>query len=395
MTSHTAEMTRLQLLRRAGVGAIAFGGLGAVLSACGSSSDATTTAGGATSGATATTATLSGTINFAGFSGEDAPKIAKPFLDKHGLTLKSAYVAGNDDMLTKLQTGGTKSVDVLTLNKDYSAAEIAAKFVQPLDMERIPAAADLFPAFQEAPWTHVDGNVYGVPLIWGDEPCIYQPKEVSGLPPSYTDLSDPKYKGQITTLDDAYSNIWLFSKSLGNPDPAKITQQQLDQVLDALIAVKANIVSLAASFGDMTDLLVRGDAAIAINGWAAMIGMAAEKGVTLQAATPSKDGTYYWSDAYYITSDAPNLDAAYAYIDFMIAPEQNAKVAGTLLSACTNEQALPLMPKAVSSLYDFSVVKKPSADSPLAQGILPPLKPEGDITGVQDWQAAWQKFKVA
>ncbi len=395
MISRTADMTRLQLLRRAGVGAVAFSGLGAVVSACGSGSDTATTAAGATSGGAATTATLSGTINYAGFSGEDAPEIAKPFLDEHGLKLKSTYVAGNDDMLTKLQTGGTSSLDVLTLNKDYSATEIAAGFVRPLDMERIPAAADLFPAFQDAPWTHVDGNVYGVPLIWGDEPTIYQPKEISGLPPSYTDFSDPKYKGQITTLDDAYSNIWLFSKSLGNADPANITQEQLDQVLEALIAVKANIVSLAASFGDMTDLLVRGDAAIAINGWAAMIGMAEEKGVKLEAGTPSKDGTYYWSDAYYITSDAPNVDAAYAYIDYMTDPEQNAKLAGTLLSACTNEKALPLMSKDVSSLYDFSAVEQSSAGGALAQGILPPIEPEGDITGVQDWQAAWQKFKVA
>lgn len=397
-TADATGVTRAQLLRRAAVGAVGLTGLGTALAACGDSSGGGASSGGASTAAgtgSTTTPKLGGTLTFAGFSDEDGAKIARPFLTKNGITLKATYVAGNDDMLTKLKTGGTSTIDVLTLNKDYSATEIAAGFVRPLDMERIPAAADLFAAFQDAPWTHVDGEVYGVPLIWGDEPCIYQPDKVSELPPAYTDFADPKFKGKLTTLDDAYSNIWLFSKSLGNPDPARITKAQLDQVLDALLAFKKNVVSLSASFGDMTDLLVRGDAAIAINGWAAMTGMAKPKGVTLKAGVPSKDGTYYWSDAYYITSEAPNVDAAYAYINHMTEAKQNAAIATLLLSGCTNEQALPLMDESVSGLYDFGAVKQPSADGPLGQGILPPLEPDGDITGVAEWQAAWQEFKVA
>ena len=84
-------------------------------------------------------------------------------------------------------------------------------------MARIPNAAGLFPAFKDAPWLTKDGKTYGIPMIWGDEPCVYDPKKWDAMPAKYTDFADPKYKGELVLLDDPFGNIWLFAKSLGMP----------------------------------------------------------------------------------------------------------------------------------------------------------------------------------
>ena len=55
-------------------------------------------------------------------------------------------------------------------------------------------------------------------------------------------------------------------------------------------------------------------------------GCAKAKGVTLAYGDPADDGTYYWSDSYFIASQSPNPDTARAYISYMTSPEANAKV---------------------------------------------------------------------
>ena len=54
---------------------------------------------------------------------------------------------------------------------------------------------------------------------------------------------------------------------------------QLEQVIDAMMKVKPNIVTIGASFADMADVLVRGDASMGLGGWAYQAMIAKDKGV--------------------------------------------------------------------------------------------------------------------
>ncbi len=340
---------------------------------------------------------LGGPLNFFGYDGEQGPKVTKEFLEKNGIQMNAAFAGAADETLTRFRTGGRGSMDIMTMNKDFQRSVIDAnvELFQPLDLSRIPNAAGLFSGFKDANWLVRDGKTYGVPMIWGDEPCIWNPKKWDGVPDRYTDFADPKYKGELVLLDDPFGNIWLFAKSVGVKDPSRLTKQDLDKAVEAMLTIKPNVVTIGASLGDMADVLVRGDASMGLGGWAYQTIIAKEKGVDLVVGSPKIDDRFFWSDAYTIAIDAPNLDNAYGFIDFITSPEANAALATELGSGCTVEKAYDLLDPKIQSLYDYSTVRQPGAGILGTQTVVPKQEAEGDIVGAQAWVEAWQAFKVA
>lgn len=363
----------------------------------GASGLATLTVLGAAGGGALAGGKIGGPLNFFGYDGEQGPNVAKEFLDKNGIQMNAAFAGAADETLTRFKTGGRGSMDIMTMNKDFQRSIIDAKveLFQPLDLSRIPNAAGLFAGFKNANWLVRDGRTYGVPMIWGDEPCIWNPKKWDGVPDRYTDFADPKYKGELVLLDDPFGNIWLFAKSVGVKDPSRLTKADLDRAVSAMLAIKPNVVAIGASLGDMADIMIRGDASMGLGGWAYQTIIAKEKGVELVVGSPKVDDRFFWSDAYTIAIDAPNLDNAYAFIDFITSAESNAKLAAELGSGCTVEKAYDLLDPSIQKLYDYEHVRQPGAGILGTQTVVPKQEPEGDIVGAQAWVEAWQAFKVA
>jgi spermidine/putrescine-binding protein len=256
----------------------------------------------------------------------------------------------------------------------------------------------LFPALQKAPWITDGKQTYGFPLIWGSEPCVYNPKMWKSMPPKYTDFADKKFKGALNSLDEPYGNQWLVARSLRlgqNGQYNRLTQDQLNKVRDAWIAIKKNIKSWAQTYGDQTDLLVRGETSIALNSWQALLAFAKPKGVTLAYGNPARDGTYYWSDSYFITSHTPHLDTAYAYLQYMTSPESNAKMATALQSGCTMTKAVHLLkPHSISAGYEYPLVEH-ELNANFRKVILPPKSNEGNIIGQAAWVKSWEEVKAS
>lgn len=356
---------------------------------------ATLTVLGSRNGAAA--AELGGPLNYFGWDGEHGANVAAAFLEENDIQLQASFQVSGDEALTRFNTGGRGSIDILTPNKDFQRAVLESdlELFAPLDLSRIPNAAGLFPAFKEASWLTKDGQTYGIPLIWGDEPCVYDPARWDGVPPKYTDFADPMYRGELVMTDDPFGNIWVFAKSIGAEDPSSLTEGQLQAAIDALISIKPNVVTIAASFADMADVMVRGDASMGLAGWAYQTLIAKEKGVELVVGTPETDGTYYWEDAYAIAADAPNIDNAYAFIDFMTSAESNAAIASELGSGCTVADAYDLMSDELTSIYPYDVVRRADGGILGTQVVFPPQEGDGDIVPASAWVEAWQTFKLA
>jgi spermidine/putrescine transport system substrate-binding protein len=340
---------------------------------------------------------LGGELNFIGWAGEDAATVARPFFEEHGIVVNPTYVGNADEPLTLFNTGGRGQMDIIAYNKDFgnSILDVGAELFAPLDMSRIPNAEGLFPALKNAEWATRDGVVYGIPLVWGDEPLVYDPSKWSAedLPSKYTGFSDPKFAGELTMVDDAVANTWLWARSLGHEEPARLTQEQLDEVINVMLETKPNIVTFAPGLGEQADVLIRGDASMAIGGWAFQVQLAREKGVELAIGLPEEDGTYFWADAYAIAVDSPNACNAYAFIDYMMEPENNAAIAMELGSGATIVDAVEFLDEESRALYDYSIPEDP--ESVLGtQVVFPPAEDDGDIVGIQAWVEAWEDFKL-
>jgi spermidine/putrescine transport system substrate-binding protein len=383
------RMTRQLFLARMGGAALAVGGAGGVLAAAAQ--------GSGLRRAGNVPGKVGGVLTFVGTSGEDGTAIAKPWLEKHHVTLKVKATAGNAILMTELRTGGTHQFDVITTDKTSCYQEIDLGFIQPLDLTQLHGFDGLFPGFQTASWLHKGGKTWGFPLVWGSEPCVWNPKKWSKMPPRYTDFADKKFAKSLTTIDEPYGNQWLVAKSLRlgeNGQHNRLTQKELDQVRDAWKAIYKNVVALSVAYGDQTDFLVTGPSSIALNSWQAVVGFAKAKGVKLVYGNPVRDGTYYWSDSYFITSHSQNLATAYAYVNYMTSAENNAKLAKALLSGCTIAKARKLLGSSISAGYDYSLVQHHITNPDFNQSYVPPDKNEGNIVGKDAWVKSWEQVKA-
>jgi spermidine/putrescine-binding protein len=174
-----------------------------------------------------------------------------------------------------------------------------------------------------------------------------------------------------------------------------LTQEQLNKVRDAWIGIKKNIKAWAQTYGDQTDLLVRGESSIALNSWQALLAFAKPKGVTLAYGSPARDGTYYWSDSYFITSHTSNLDTVYAYLQYMTSPASNAAMAVALQSGGTMAESVKRLPShSISAGYEYPLVEN-TLNANFRKVILPPVKNEGSIVGQAAWNKSWEEVKAS
>ncbi len=375
-------MSRATFLRRSAAVSLSVPMLG-LLAACGDDSSETTSA--ASGGGEPTD--ISGTLRFLGWQGYDNKAAARP-ITKQGVDISAQYVTSNDDFVTKLR-GGT-SLDVITPFIPFVPGLVMGDLLQELDYDRIPSSKDYFPELVDLVKQYGDGKTYGAPIVWGDIPMIVRPELMPDLPESWLDLRDPKYKGQLVTLDDAYQNLITISRAVNGPENAgTMTHEQLADVVQVWKEIKPNLVAFAPSFGDEADILARGDAAGSIVGWRFMQQQMAEQNVESEAHVP-EEGTFAWLDVYSIPTDAPNPDAAYAFIDVMTAATGNALVAAGTGSAVSNEGARAKLPPDQKDLYPYDEMASYFANQyPL------PLDPEEGIASYDDWLAAWEEIKSA
>jgi putative spermidine/putrescine transport system substrate-binding protein len=391
-------VSRRQFMTILGVGAV---GLSAssILAACSSAATpapATSgpTAAPATAGAgtpQASTPALSGTINWMGFDGEEGGDLPKAWLAEHNLTLKTTPTPQSDMVVAQAKLGNV--IDVAAVNNGYLPVLSGSGLLIPLDLSRIPNAADQFPVLANVPWGRdSNGQVVALPLLWGDGPAVYNPAKVTELPKGPLELADPKWKGRLVFLDDPYYEIFCFAGAMGYKNPLQLTADDLAKVVEKLRPAIKNAVAIAGSFGELTDYLVRGEADLAPQAWEAMIGMAAEKQITLKYGT-IPGNNFGWSDSYVIPKTAKNIDAAYAFTDFMFSPETNAKLATNLASGVGNAKAFDLLSADMQKLYDYSIVRDVNSPVKIAVYVPSPTK-EGNFTASADWAKAWSSLKV-
>jgi spermidine/putrescine transport system substrate-binding protein len=329
------------------------------------------------------------TLDIIALSGEDGATELQAWRDERGITLASVPNVGWDDTFAKLTTD---VFDIALVANPYVTLWGEAGAIRPLELDRLTNWNDLFPALRDGSFLRDDeGNVYAVPIAWGDGPYVYAPDRVETPPTSITDLMDPAWQGRLTTFDDPILLFHMLAVAKGYPSPA-LTQEQLADVKADAQAIVGNIRQFNSTYDDALDLLVRGEVDLAIGGWEGMLKWAEEKGATLDYGFFEEAHGGGWSDSLAIPTNAADVDAAYAYIDAMISPEVNAQVATNLVSGTVNSKSLPMVaPEAL--IYDYSIVEDP--ENPIQFEVwTPPLEAEEGIATKADWDAAWNEIRA-
>ncbi|MDK1494237.1 extracellular solute-binding protein [Sinorhizobium sp. 7-81] len=335
---------------------------------------------------------LNVTLKFLGWQGYDDPK-AMGTLTSQGLTIDAQYITGNAEIVTKLRSGGVGSIDVVTPGISAVAPLMRTKLVEPIDATKLPSSERFFSQFRNTSWQQSDGKTYAVPVSWSDYPVSYRADLFKDLPQKWADLGDEKYRGKLITLDDP-ANLWIFARALfKTSDFSKMTKDQVSQVAEAFLPVKANLTTIAPSFGDIADVLARGDAQASVLGWRFIEAKLKSKGIDAASYVPPEDGTFLWCDSYCIPKKAPHLEQTYAFLNQMLSAEGNAIIGAAIGCGVVNADAVALLPDDQRKLYPYENL--PAFLEKNTFYIPPALKVEGEIATMRDWTEAWERIKLS
>jgi len=248
------------------------------------------------------------------WEGYTEPEWVKPFEEKHGVKTSIVYAGSVDEMFAKMQGSQGTDFDIVAFDTSAFARYMNASLIKPLDLSKIPNAANLLPAFKSvAPLMH-GSEQFGIPFAWGSLPLVYDKTAFPTAPDSWSVMWDPENAQKIIALDDANNSIVLAAIVLGIKDPFHLTDAQFDQVKQKLIEQKRLLLTYYAGFDD-------GVAIFAQSGIKAMFSMGEPqvpglkaKGVDAAFVIP-KEGAIGWLDCWTISAGTKDVDLAHAWID--------------------------------------------------------------------------------
>jgi putrescine transport system substrate-binding protein len=235
-------------------------------------------------------------------------------------------------------SAGRSGYDIVVPTSEPTFSRLArAGGFRPLDRALLPNLGNLDPALQRQIASSDPENRFGALYLWGTIGLGVNAERARGLAPdapldSLALLMDPQHARRlarcgIVMMDSATDVIPTVLRYLGK-DPNSTAAEDLREVERALLAIRPHIRNFAT--GGAIEALASGQACLAFAYSGDVIQAAgraqeANRGVAVQYVAP-KEGAQLWFDLLAIPADAPNPEAAHAFINFLLQPEVMAAV---------------------------------------------------------------------
>ena len=167
---------------------------------------------------------------------------------------------------------------------------------------------------------------------------------VKNAPEHWSDLWREEYRNDIMMYDGAREVMGIGLNTLGyslnEKDPKK-----LQEAVDKLYTLTPNIKALVAD--EMKGYMIQNNAAIGVT-FSGEASQMLEANKDLRYVVPT-EASNLWFDNIVIPKTVKNKEAAYAFINFMLRPENAARNAEYVGYSTPNEKAKELMDPEVTS----------------------------------------------
>lgn len=262
----------------------------------------------------------------------------QPFEEKYGVKVNIDYYADEQEAMNKIRAAGLGTHDVVFLGAGFEDIAIKQGLIVPLDIGRIESFGDLFPTLQKA---KEDGNYYCATYSFGLNGLIaYDPAKTGKTITSWKDVFSGEFDDRIGRIDKSNEQVWRTALSLGY-SYGPLTDEQWQRIEEKLLNDMQQVRTIYGHYDQMAQLLASGEIWIADTDDGGFR-QAKAKGLNLEVAYP-EEGLTAWYDGPCIVAEAPNEEAAYAFINHMLSPEIQARLPQELGYAPANSKAVPML----------------------------------------------------
>ncbi|NPV42595.1 MAG: ABC transporter substrate-binding protein [Firmicutes bacterium] len=248
--------------------------------------------------------------------GSDDPDVVKYFEEKYNCKVIHEYMASEEELLTKLRTGGVGKLDLILPNASILPIAIQEGLLEEIQTNSLENYKYIFAKFKELPENSKDGKVYAVPWVWGSTAIAYNTDMITEEIDSIHVLWDEKYKGLIAFRDDFNDAVMAAAIALGQ-DPNN--PSDLTAIKNKLKEQKPLNRTYWKTGDEWSKLFANKQIAVGMM-WSGQAASMKQAGEPIKYVVP-KEGAIGWVDNWAIVKNAPNKDLALKFIDYMISRE--------------------------------------------------------------------------
>ena len=250
------------------------------------------------------------------------PDIIADFEAEYGVSVVEDFYSSNEEMLARVVAGGAQ-YDVVVPSDHAIELMIEDQLLLPLSREAIPNITNVDSQFTD-PW-YDPGLLHSVPFLWGTTGLGVNIAVLGDVEPSWDLVFDPEIAGnlpgRIVLLDDARETMGAALHWLGL-DPNTEDEADLQAASDVIAAAR----EWTAAYNSIlfADFLLSGEVVVA-HGYSGNFLEAFEDSEDFAYLVP-KEGATLWTDTLAILATAPHPCTAHAFLDFVLRPEQHARL---------------------------------------------------------------------
>ena len=266
------------------------------------------------------------------------PDVVQRFQQETGIRIRYDVYDSLETLEGKLSAGRSGYDLVVPTSEPSFARLVRAGALRPLDRARIPNWRNLDTGLMERAGRADPGNAHGTIYLWGTVGLGLRLDRIRAIAPDLAlDGLDLLLKPEnarrlagcgLAVMDSATDVLPSVLRWLGR-DPDSADAGDLRAAEAALLAIRPQLRGIPGS-GALLDMLATGEICVALAYSGDVIQAAARareagRGVEIGYVAPAA-GPHLFFDMLAIPADAPNPDAAHAFIDFLLRPENIAAV---------------------------------------------------------------------
>jgi spermidine/putrescine-binding protein len=267
------------------------------------------------------------------------PDIIADFTEEYGVRVVEDFYPSNEDMLARIVAGGT-GYDVVVPSDYMIELMIEDALLLPLTRAAIPNIANVATEFADPPYD--PGLAHSVPFLWGTTGLGINVALLGDVEPSWDLVFDPEIagalQGRIQLLDDARETMGAALHWLGL-DPNSADEDDLRAASEAIAAARSWTATYDSDL--YAELLMSGEVVVA-HGYSGNFLEAFGDDESFAYVVP-KEGATLWTDNLAILASAPHPCTAHTFLDFVLRPEQHARLTNAIYYPSPNALAEPFI----------------------------------------------------